>query len=286
MSALIVRTIVLCLVAGACASAPQPSSAEPISVEVARDGVVMTLSLERSTTAPGDHLGARLVVLNGGHEGVAFRSVACDLDGAIEAVPAAPPVRAPAPAQGAGPLDALRDRLVTNAAQLARFTAVTVDRPSDRDRCGIVDHGFSELAPGGRLEFLGIWPATTMLGAPAVPGDYRITAALEMLPSGAAIVPSQYQSDRDGRALEVGVGLEVTAGGLRPLTPDVAIDRILAEPNFRDVVANRAVDLRKARLAVRDGRWEIRLVLPTRGILVGAVRMDGSGSVIVQFEGG
>jgi len=221
---------VVALAAGACGSPSATTSDAPPSRTILTDGVAVTLTLERSATVPGDPVGLVLIVQNVGPDRVLWHGNSCALNSPVTVVPAldSKPAEARGEDRRAALIAALTEGL-DGPASVVRLRDETASTAS----CA-VDHGFSELAPDAELRYVGSWPAVTVLGAPAVPGDYRVTGEFTRLRPDVPLVPSTYRADRDSSPIQVELSLIANARDSvgTGLTGSAAVERMLAHPDL------------------------------------------------------
>lgn len=256
---------VLWLGAVAC-NPPAATPGEPSSTAVARDGVALTLTLERSTAAPGESLGMVFDVRNVGAGPVMWRGVRCVMSAPITVLPLdlAP-----------DPLDIPDDEVLAEAVAAliagvddpARVEALPNGIRGESSSC-VLDHGYSELRGGAGLRFQGVWPASTVGGAPLVPGTYLVHAEFARLRPDAALVPADYRADRDATLVAVELQLTVTsAEGPSGLSARAAAVRMISDPGVAAMLVEAAGPI-APRLAFANDVWELRIQLGGRRSLV------------------
>lgn len=225
-----------------------------------RDGITVSLTLDRTTTTPGTSVGAALVIRNTGPTAVPWRGNGCELTAPISVIADSPDEAEPV---APGPFDALREQLLRDAGRPAQPELRDRVAPDPRASCRRLDHGFSELAPGGVIRVSAVWPATTLLGTPAGPGTYRIDAEFPMLRGGAAIVPADFDARRDLDPVGVSVEFSVAADGPTPVeqTPGWSLDRILADRTVASLLAAQPGAWSTARLRYTGDEWRLTVSL-------------------------
>jgi hypothetical protein len=278
----VASAVVVALFTVACGS-PLPSTRdEPASRTVLRDGVAVTLALERAATRPGDLVGVLLVVRNVGADPVLWRGNGCALSSPITVVPGAG--RRSAEVRGEDPRAALAAALTEGADSPASVVRLRDEAGGGAASCA-VDHGFSELAPGAALRYSGAWPARTVLGAPAVSGDYLVRGEFTRLRSDVPLVPAAYRADRDSRPIRVELPLTAAArdAAATGLSGAAAVERLLSHPDLAALTGDRDV-WASARLHYRDGVWDLRVPVDRAHVIVAQIADSPFSAPTVRLE--
>lgn len=272
---------VLWLSVAAC-TPPAATPGEPSSTTIVQDGLALTLTLESRTTAPGEALGMVFDVRNVGAGAIMWRGIGCAMSAPITVLPLAPP---------ADPMHGQRDEDLADA--LAELTAgvddpaqveVLPDGISSGSRSCALDHGYSELRGGASLRFRGVWPASTVLGAPLVPGTYLVRAEFARLRADAALVPADYRADRDAILIAMETQVTVTsAGGPSGLSARTAAERMISNPDVAATLVEAAGPI-APRLSFASGVWELRIRLGGRRSLVAHLPNHPGAAPVVRFE--
>lgn len=276
---------VVALVTVACGSPSATTRDEPPSRTVLRDGIAVTLTLERAATVPGDPVGVLLIVQNVGRDPVLWHGNSCALSSPVTVVPDAR--SKPAEVRGEDRRATILEALTEASDSPATVVRVRDEAGGATASCA-VDHGFSELAPGAELRYVGAWPAATVLGAPAVSGDYLVRGEFTRLRSDVPLVPSTYRADRDSSPIRVELSLTAAAsdGAATGLSGSAAVERMLSHPDLAALTGDR--DLwASARLHYRDGVWELRVPVDRTHVIVAQVAdaMFSTPRVRLEFAG-
>ncbi len=242
----------------AACTTPATETSESLPLATTRSGaVVVSLSMERASTLPGEPIELELRVANEGLEGVVWRSAGCNLEAAITLRPRFA-LRSPIEPPLVGPMAAI-DAALAQAEVLAPLQTLAFDRRGQHASCTL-DHGFSLLEAGDRLTLRSVWPARFVTGAHATTGAYAVSAAFPIIGEDVPLAPAEFQEVRDLRPVTVELPLEVTAAatGFRSATQAVA--QMLADPHVAGWLDGHASADATARLSLVDGRWTLRVL--------------------------
>jgi hypothetical protein len=260
---------------------PTPIPAEPIEATEERDGISVTLALERDRVRAGDPLRFVIRAANAGRGPAAWADGQCNLIASVRIVgPPAPPE--PAGRSWSGDAEILkRTTLATDRPAGAALTLEQWERGDRSGGCdslgGIVD----EISVGGQSEFGGVWPGTTSTGAPVPGGPYIATAAFPYLGL-SADTPSGGWSPDDIDPITVSVPVTVVPVVRPQVSPGEAMDAVLEDPEFAawlpSLVRERwdGGDLR-----YEDGSWVFVLGFDMEAGRA-EVRVDASTGIVVD----
>jgi hypothetical protein len=220
--------VIAAVVAGCGADLPSAppaelSDASPEPVSAARDGIVVTLSVDRSTLPAADRTWVSVTVENASSEVRLWRGGGCNplADVTIWTATAV----TPEPGRNWDGLAGTFKELLAHANE-ASDTALFLDERFV-DRTPIVacpaDLGVNQISAGQRLEMRAAWDGE-IEGVAAPPGPARITASFPYL--GAAGKPDAPQP------IEATAKVDVANPGIRLLSRGQAIDAALGDANF------------------------------------------------------
>lgn len=209
---------------------PAPSADVSATVSATRDGVVITLAIERASLGTGQVMRARVQVRSVTTEPVLWWGGSCRLDGALTVRPDGrqEPDQGLAWAGEAGRLKALL--LSGSMVPAPPGRSIDTDAPAevgDAVACR-ADRGFNVLEPGGNLESEVAWPAVDLLSAPLPPGMYQVRATFPWIGPESAVDPALIDLTRDTVPLVAETPLSLAGKGL-DLPAGQAVDRLLAD---------------------------------------------------------
>jgi hypothetical protein len=165
----------------ACAGPPPLTAsgdppAEPIEASAARDGVAVTLAVDRARVTPGGDVVATVSVRNVGPGVVTWQGGGCELQGQFSFTPAT--------SVPAAPIGHVWDGDKNLIKQLALPDAYAVRLPAPQELAHIdvafgctADLAFNELEPGEEAHATVVWVASTVAGSPAPAGDYFVAVS-------------------------------------------------------------------------------------------------------------
>lgn len=243
----------------------QPPSSTPSAGRAAsasRDGIVITLAIDRDTVETGQELRGRVQVRSVAVDPILWWGGTCRLDSVIAVGSVA--IDAPADDGLAWASDAaqLKAELLSGSTVPATPSAMAdptgLADPGDPSTCR-ADRGFNTLEPGQNLAAQVAWRAVDLLGAPLPPGEYHVGAAFPRVGPEAAIDPALIDRARDLVPLDVEVPLVLT--GSRPgLSAGQAVDRVLANPDaVRWLAAHPAPTWQATALRWAGDRWLVEV---------------------------
>lgn len=212
-----------------CGETPPPGG-DPLPGPVAtatRDGLIVTLALDHAALTAGARAWAKVTILNTAPVVRHYQGGGCNFLTDITIRTAA----AVAPERGRdwdGMASFFKNLILPNGAPDAN--AFFVDERF-LDQGGEVacpaDLGVNEIKPGERLEMKAAWSGEVQ-GVPATSGPARIVASFPYLgpANGGEMLGRQPQP------IQAAIDVDVTDGGVRLLSPGLAIDAALANPGF------------------------------------------------------
>jgi hypothetical protein len=215
-------------VATGCAS--DPPSAAPVLGPIAtasRDGLVVSLELERAPLAAGTRVWAKVTVANGAPVVRHYQGGGCDFLASLQ-VKTAAAVQAEPGRNWDGAADFFKTLAWTPGP--AEATAFFIDERFVDQGGGIAcpaDLGVNEIQPGERLEMKAAWDGEVS-GVVAAAGPARVVASFPYLgPAGGLDMLG-----RPPQPIEAAIEVAVVDAGVRLLSPGQAIDAALSNPGF------------------------------------------------------
>lgn len=259
------------VLAGGCATEPGPAEVRQAFASSEADGITISLALDREETVIGAPVEAIVTVRNVGPRTIRWRAGGCALQSTVSVTAARPDVDIVAPAPVPAPVEAAFLAAVATAPGAPAAVATLQSTPSGAGRGCQIDHGFAELAPGVRLEERAVWSALTIAGGPAVPGDYIVRAAFPRLRDDAALVPANFQADRDVQPVRVDLTIRVRDVGRPTVSAGAAVLALIRGTELGDLVRSGGVKPADAVLSWDDQGWILHVRLPDGGSAVGRV---------------
>ncbi|MGH2456405.1 MAG: hypothetical protein ACRDHD_09130 [Candidatus Limnocylindria bacterium] len=262
---------------GRAVSRPDPTRGPGTSISgtVERDGIRMTLELDRSRTSFEERVWAELTIENIGPDSIFWgHSGTCAWAGQVLAVPED---RVPVPygrTDWPGELGILKNITVLDRApDLAFAPEAFVD--SEGTMGCTTDYVSSELPPGEVIRSRFAWDSVGVNGMPARPGTY------------AAVATFTYEGRGSSRPInpaappEVAIQLPLAVDGTDApaLAPGQAVDAVLADSRFTSYLANAPRSRwTGSQIAWQDGTWVMALGLegPSEAIVARVDPVTGS----------
>ena len=217
----------LAFVVMACGGDPAPSSAAPSgpTATALRDGIQVSLTLDRATLPAVDRTLAVVTVENTGSARRLWQGGGCNFLASITIVTSAL-VAPPLGLSWNGIAGRFKDLLMPRP-EPSKDGSFTDERFANAGRVGCpADLGVNTLEPGQRLEMHAIWSGE-INGVVALPGPARVTASFPYL--GPTAGPS---AAANPQPIEAALDVVVADNGVRLLSPGQAIDAALANPAF------------------------------------------------------
>ena len=245
-----------------CGGPPPPSTSDAgAAASATRDGIAITLTIERDSLETGQVLRARVQVRSVTAEPVLWWGGGCRLDGTLT-------VRPDARAEPDQALNWVGDAarlkaLLLSGSMVPAPPGASIDTDGSFDIGDAVacraDRGFNVLEPGGNLDSEVAWQAVDLLGAPLPPGTYRVRASFPWVGPETAVDPALIDLARDLEPLVVETPLTLAGNGL-DLTAGQAVDRVLADPDTaRWLAAHPEQTWRATNLRWAGDRWLVEL---------------------------
>jgi hypothetical protein len=281
-SAATVAAVVIAAALGGCAQpSPVPQEDPGPATTVVRDGVAVTLSLERGQLPAGDRTWALVIVENRSPVDVIYRGGGCDFlaDLGIEV---AVPVAAAAGLEWEGAAGDFK-RLAGGPPEAARLGAfLEASFVDDQAVACTSDLGVNELAAGQRLEMRAAWNGE-ISGTVAPPGAATVTARFPYLGR------PQHGADpfaRDVAPIVARVVVTVVDTGIRVISPNEAIDAALGDARFAAWLnAEPMPRWQGVGVEVKDGNYVVTLSRLIDGVPVdGQVTVDRATGRVLGFE--
>jgi hypothetical protein len=225
---ILVAIVIVAVVAAGCDPAGPPAvPPDGPSVTATRDGLVVTLQLERAPLSAGKRVWAKVTVSNGAAVVRHYQGGGCDFLASLQ-VNTAAAVKPEPGRDWDGPAGFFKGLVWTPGP--AEATAFFMDERFV-DRGGRIactaDLGVNEIKPGERLEMKAAWDGEVS-GVVAAAGPARVIASFPYLgPAGGADMLG-----RPPQPIEAALDVEVVDAGVRLLSPGQAIDAALANPGF------------------------------------------------------
>ncbi|HEY8439127.1 MAG TPA: hypothetical protein VIK65_10995 [Candidatus Limnocylindrales bacterium] len=253
---------------------PTPSSSGP-SGGATRDGVVVTISLDRSTLTSGELSSAVVTVENQSRQTRIWQGGRCNLPAAVW-IDTAADVSAPVGRDWPGAAGHFKDLVLPESTPGARGTFVVAPIVDASTALCPASRGVNQLAPGRRLQLQATW-AGEVNGVAAPAGPAVVTASFAYLGSGPVHDPSPVDE-----AIQAQVSVDVAASPARLLGPGEAIDAALADPAFAAWVAGAGAisTWQGAELQPVDGAYAVILTVRNRDGRATVDRRSGA----VSFE--
>lgn len=225
--ALAMAVAVVATACGADAPTPTPPTQPGPTATATRDGLVVTLTLDRAPLTAGVRSWVRVTVANTAGAIRHYQGGGCEFLAAISIETAAPV----APDRGRdwdGAAGALKQLLLPNADPDA--TGYYIDERFVDQAGGVAcpaNLGLNEVKPGEVRQMRAAWSGEVQ-GVVGVAGPARVTASFPYLglPDGGEML------GRPPQPIQVAVDVDVVDGGVRFLSPGQAIDAALANPGF------------------------------------------------------
>ena len=242
---------------------PSPPPAEPVTASVKEDGIRVTVTLDRDRTVFGQRVMATTTIENVGSDSVFWgHSGTCVYPSTVEAHPDVP-----------ARLDYGRDDWPGEEGILKMLTVDRrqFDEPlpfsflpdswldSEANFACTTDFVVSEVLPGEILTDRRGWDTEGIYGMPPGPGAYTVDATFHYLTRGAPPV-----GDEPIDAFSVGVTIPIVVEGpaIDYVSPGIAVDAILADEAFRELLADAPRGLWNGQdLEYTDNTWEFALYL-------------------------
>jgi hypothetical protein len=271
----------VCIVAWGCASQSGPTDRpppEPIQAEAARDGVAVTLAVDRARVAAGGDVVATVSVRNTGPGVVTWQGGGCELQGqfsvtSAKSVPAAP-------------IGHVWDGDKNLIKQLALPEAYAVRLPAPPELAHVdvafgctADLAYNELKPGEETHATVVWVASTVAGSPAPVGDYLVAVSFPYV--GRDIVNPLMQS-LDVKPIVARLVVTVEDYPALPSAGE-AMDAVFADAAFTAWLKDhpsRSWDSTAIRYV--DGAWVVQVRYPPGRVL--AARHDPATGAVTLAE--
>lgn len=261
----LLASLLLAGLAAGCAIVPSPPTdpprdplPEPIEAVATRDGIGVSLIVDRSRVAAGGDVTATVTVRNLEPGVVTWQGGGCDLQGDFSIEPAAP---IPAPPVGE-PWDG--DKLVIKQLALQDAYAVRGPAPVKLAHVDVAfgctsDLRFNELQPGEEAKATVVWVASTPAGSPAPAGDYLVSVRFPFMGRGLAGPPMDFEMARDVKPIVA--QLVVTVDDHPPVPSAVdAMDAVLGDAAFTAWLEDHPRQIWNT-TAIRwiDGAWVVQV---------------------------
>jgi len=234
-----------------------PTPAGPVG-EATRDGITVTLSLDRAVLTATEQALAVVTVENRSPEPRFWQGGRCNLPASVW-VDSAANVTAPIGHDWPGSAGQLK-KLVLPASQPGRRAAFVAAGPVDP--AGNVpcpaSRGVNQLPPGQRLEIRASW-AGEVNAVAAPPGPGQVTASFSYLGPGPHHDPSGVAD-----AIQAHVAIAIAPSSVRLLAPGEAIDAALADRAFAAWLATAGAPATWVGADLQQLDGEYLLVLQTR----------------------
>jgi hypothetical protein len=267
----------------ACGGALRPPTATPVTASGERDGVRVTLSLQRDRYAPGDEIWADVLIENTNDRAVFWTGGGCNIPARVSAL---------LPTGDAGkswpePVSAWKVRLVDEDSQKVSFMpeAHWANFKRGEGMFCTADIRLVELDARSSLRTRAGWDGT-------MPFEHRVRA-----PDGRYDIEAVFPLGHwdTPRPISVSVPVELTGGGAAPfISRGQALDSALSHAGFRAWLEERlAKETREmpvtASLLMEDGEWRLRVgqKLPGPGGVDGYeadVRIDARTAQLLQVD--
>jgi hypothetical protein len=240
-----------------------------------RDGVVVTISLDRSPLTSGEPSTAVVTVENQSRQTRIWQGGRCNLPAAVW-VDTAADVSAPVGRDWPGAAGHFKDLVLPEPVPGRRGTFVVAPIVDASTALCPASRGVNQLAPGRRLELQATW-AGEVNGVAAPAGPAVVTASFAYLGSGPVHDPSPVDE-----AIQARVSVEVAGSRARLLGPGEAIDAALSAPPFAAWVAGAGAvpTWQGAELQSVDGGYVVILTVRNRDGRATVDRRSGA----VSFE--
>lgn len=284
---------------GAPSDSPEPTPvvtppAEPVTATVERDGVRLTVTIDRDATISGVRVTASALVENLGPGSVFWgHSGTCRFPVTVEAW-ADDLAEAPYGARD-WPGDAgILKTITVDERGGSRRSIFSFHPPAWLDSGETMgcttDLVFSEIPQGGSIGHEVAWDTIGHHGMPPRPGGYTVRATFNFASRG-------YRPGHeplDAFSVPVSIPLQVVGPSVAYLSPGEAFDELLADPGYRDALdeAPRSQWLR-SRLTFQEERWVAELFYGDRNsgatsvsVLVGVVDARSGEVLRVEIEEG
>jgi hypothetical protein len=265
---------------GAPASSNDGSSgpgAEPVQADAARDGVSVTLAVDRDRVAAGGDMTATVWVRNNGVNAVTWQGGGCELQGQFSVTPDKP---LPAPPIGHvwdGDKNLLKQFALPDA-YAARWPLPPEFAHRDDVAFGCTaDLGYNQLQAGEETHATVVWVAATVGGSPLPAGDYLVAVDFPFV---GREIGDPLLGKGIGDVKPISARLTVTVEDHPEMPPAIdAMDAILADPAFTAWLRDHASRTWNS-TAIRwlDGAWVVQIRYEP-GRLMSARRDPGSGGV-------
>jgi hypothetical protein len=276
--------VLLAALAVAACGAPATSSEAsadpatvPVQADAARDGVTVTLAVDRGRVAAGGDVTATVWVRNAGVNAVTWQGGGCELQGQF-AFTSVKPLPAP-------PIGHVWDGDKNLIKQLALPDAYTAQWPvppefAHRDiafSC-TADLAYNQLEAGEETHATVVWEASTVGGSPLPAGDYVVAVDFPFVARGNGDPLMDDNGVADVKPISARLTIIVEEGP--PVPPAIdAMDAILADPAFAAWLKDHPSRTWNSS-AIRwiDGAWVVQVRYePSR--MMSARRDPGSGLV-------
>jgi hypothetical protein len=278
--------LLLAAIAMGCAAGSSPgsgdSTTEPVEASAARDGVTVSLLVDRTSVEAGGDVTATVAVRNVDPGVVIWQGGGCQLQGdfAVESVRAL----------AAPPIGHVWDGDKNVIKQIALTDAYAVQGPVPPERAHVdvavactADLAYNELQPGEEVRATIVWVASTVAGSPAPAGDYVVSARF---PYVGRDIRDPIMNVDPSVAIEPIVASAVVTVADHPPIPDPseAMDAILADPAFTDwLPAHGRGSWNSVAIRFVDGAWVIQVRYEPNRML--SARRDPATGAVTLSEG-
>lgn len=226
------RAIFALLLVTLVACGPEPSTGAPAtgpSGSASRDGIIVTLTLDRAPLPSGTSSRALVTVVNSSSEPRLWQGGGCDFPATI-AIDTAAEVTPPKGRLWQGTAGQFKGLLRPDPVSSRTGSYVDERFAHPTNVACPADLGVNSLGPGHRLMMTGVWDGQVN-GVAAVAGAATVRATFPYLGRGAGQAAAVDPSDLSN-AITVTLPVEVSPPPGRLLSPGEAIDAALTNPEF------------------------------------------------------
>ncbi len=260
------HVVLLISLAGCATSTPSATAGgdlpAPVVARIQREGVLVTLTLDRQAVTPGTTIRAVAEVRNLGPGPVTWQSGGCELLARFQMrgpdVPQPPPGR-----DWDGTAHWAKWSATTSGVRLTGFVPPGFD-PNPWGMACTMELRYEDTPEGGVERVEAEWPGTTSDGAPAPPGAYTVAFQFPLVGRG----PAERLAPDPPEPQAIGVEIPVTVVGepFAGIPSTIAVDRALGDRRVERWLAEvTRQELNGATIVLDGGAWQFE-IRTTRGI--------------------
>jgi len=239
------------------AAVSMPPVTEPVTASVEDQGIRLTATLDRDTTVFGQRVTAMTTVENIGAETVFWaHSGTCAFPTSLAAHPEIAPSLDPGRGDWPGDAGILKSVVVWVRPEVLELGyAFQPEGWLDFDGAMgcTTDYHVSELRSGERLTSVAEWDTEAWYGIPPAPGAYAIEVTFAFESRGQ---PPSGDQEPNPLSVTVDVPLTVVGPDVEYISPGIAFDALLADPDYQAQLASiTRYDWSRSDLRFDAGRW-------------------------------